>query len=246
MHLNFILLYKKILFMKKILKNLTLGLFSLLIIVSCSSNEKQINTEDTNTNTESAYISPESGSITFNYSSDIGRDNILNTIFTDYIGSGYLKYDLDTSYQAFGALVHDNKEERTVRIEFGVENLGGISDSELIYQMMMFSINYKDTGFMKKERLECYCDVETQDGSSITLDRLDGKISAAIYGKKVSDFATACLDGGGCLQICNAYFAITPNLESIDLPEFDLKVYQEEINVARIALFEKLELRISE
>jgi len=55
-----------------------------------------------------------------------------------------------------------------------------------------------------KEQLELYCDGGTEDGTSITVDRPTGPLSAIKFGKAIEDFSNACLDGGGCIEVCKA------------------------------------------
>jgi len=55
-----------------------------------------------------------------------------------------------------------------------------------------------------KEQLELYCNGGTKDGTSITVDRPTGPLSAIKFGKAIEDFANDCLDGGGCVEVCKA------------------------------------------
>ncbi|WP_413512223.1 hypothetical protein [Myroides odoratus] len=230
--------------MKKTIKKLSLLILLSFIAVSCNTDDK------TSTEKEKAEynIQEKGSSVTINYKDSKEKEAILANLSSDYIETIYLKNNIDTRYQISGAIIQDDKINKTIRLEFETVNLGNMSDAELVSFMMFYSIDYKNNdklSLAKTEKLSHYCDGGKKDGTSITLNRPTGPVSAASYGRKVADFAQACLDGGGCMQVCRAYIVFLPTLEAIKFEKVSyLQEYTKLLEVSQTALFSNLELKI--
>lgn len=228
--------------MKRIIKNLSFALLVSFGIISCNTDDKSVSSDQTNTEYS---FSQDGKSVTFNYKTEKEKNEILLNLSTEYIESIYLVEDIDTRYQISGAIIQENKANKTLEMVFETVNLGDMTDEELVFFMMAYPIDYNDNKGLQSEKLQHYCDGGTQNGSSLTLDRPKGPVGAMSYGKKVAEFAQNCLNGGGCLQICNAYVEVLPNLDKIKIDEsIFLQEYKDLLDKSKLALSTKLELKI--
>ena len=54
----------------------------------------------------------------------------------------------------------------------------------------------------KREKIRIDCEGGSNDGKQIIIDRPRGPGDIISIGKKVGDFMSDCLDGGGCVRVC--------------------------------------------
>lgn len=232
--------------MKKTFKKLSFLLLLSFTVISCNTDDKSSSSDSEKFEYSSNYNGK---SIEIKYKDSKEKENILSNLTYDYIETVYLNNQIDTRYQITGAVIQDDKINKTLRLEFETVNLGNMSDAELVSFMMFYSIEHKpdiDITLAKTEKLMHYCDGGKKDGTSITLNRPTGPVSAASYGKKVADFAQACLDGGGCMQICTAYVVIKPELDYLKFNTVsDLNDYKKLIDLSEDALKISLDKKIN-
>lgn len=232
--------------MRKMFQKLGFLLLLSFTVISCNTDEKS-SSSDSKKNEYS--INSNGKSIEIKYKDNQEKEDALSNLTYDYIETVYLKDQIDTRYQITGAAIKDDKINKTLRIEFETVNLGNMSDAELVSFMMFYSIEHKpdiDITLAKTEKLMHYCDGGKKDGSSITLDRPTGPGSAAKYAAKVAKFAQACLDGGGCMQICLAYVVIKPEVDYLKFNNAsELNDYIKLIDLSENALQVSLEKKIN-
>lgn len=228
--------------MKNIIKNLALAFIASFTIVSCGTDDKSSSKDQSK---KEYSISKDGKSVSYSYKTDEEKLEILADISNDYLESVYLKEELDTRYQVSGAMIQEDKVNKTLKIEFETVNLGNMTDAELVTFMIAYPLEYVNHLQLQTEKLEHYCDGGSKNGSSMTLDRPNGPGSAYKYAKQVAKFAQACLNGGGCLQICSAYVVLVPNTDLLKIKSnIELKEYQELLEISKVAIFSKLDKKI--
>ena len=62
----------------------------------------------------------------------------------------------------------------------------------------------------EQEKIRVSCDGGKLDGGSVVVDRPRGKWDAIKVGKKIADFISECIDGGGCVHVCKTSLTYTP------------------------------------
>lgn len=211
--------------MKKVL---FLFLVSSLTFLSCDSSDSGIEEKAISNEKEDSKfqrrIQPlsrdgrfyEVSSIVRSYNSEAQKRQIINQLSTTYLDNIYVNSDFDSRYQVAGAIFEENRRQRKIAIKYARINLQDMGFEELTRFMASVPINYSEKEDAKKEKLYHQCVGGKNDSKTLVLDRPDSKISGAIYADKLSQFASECLDGGGCLEICKlSTSSLTSNIESL-------------------------------
>lgn len=235
------------------MKKLTFIIVSVLVIIgfsfyACSTDEKS-KSQESERGIVTADFQDENSTIkvkSVNYSSPEERSILLEEIYAAFLTEIYVDSEFDSQFQLAGSIVEDNIQEQKLTMKYDVINLNDMSIDELAWAMTGYQVsnagNDNELYGAKKEKLMHYCDGGTNDGKTITLDRPTNAFNAASYGKKVAQFAADCLDGGGCLQVCNAgYLVLLPNIEAMfELEEEEKIQYQEMLDNTSAILYERL------